>query len=84
MTLFPRRRFKQTVSRHVIVHLREGISLDGVLHGVYADGVELGSATFLKADDYDTPLSGAQIIPWATVLWVQEVSDAALVSVADA
>lgn len=66
---------------HVIVHLTEGVSLDGVLGGIYADGVELEAASYIRADDYDTPLDGTQIIPWHTILWVQEIRDAASLAV---
>ena len=70
------KRFRQAVRRHVVVHLAEGVSLDGILAGVYADGVMLEAASYIRANDYDTPLDGAQIIPWQNVLWIQELSDA--------
>ena len=50
------------------MHLTEGVSLDGVLGGVYADGVMLEAASYIRANDYDTPLDGVQIIPWQTIL----------------
>ena len=71
--MLARRRFRMAVKRRVIVHLTEGASLDGVLGGVYADGVLLEAASWIRADDYDTPLDGVQIIPWSTVLFVQEL-----------
>lgn len=74
--MFAGRRFKQAVKRHVIVHLTEGASLDGVLGGVYADGLMLEAASWIRADDYDTPLDGVQIIPWQTIVFVQELRDA--------
>lgn len=73
------RRFKALTKRRVVLHLKEGVSLDGILHGLYADGVELGAATFIRADDYDVPLDGQQVIPWGSILWVQELADAARV-----
>jgi hypothetical protein len=72
----PEQRFAQAVRKHVIVHLREGVSLDGVLAGLYADGVQLDAVTFLRADDHDTPLEGSQLLPWSNILWVQELTDA--------
>jgi hypothetical protein len=60
----------------VIVHTKEGYSLDGVLVDVYADGVELEAATFVRSNDYDTPLDGRQIIPWQSIEWVQELTSA--------
>lgn len=72
----PEQRFKRSVRKHVIVHTRDGYSLDGVLHGLYADGVELGDATFIRTDDSDTPLDGTQIIPWVSISWVQELNGA--------
>ena len=71
-------RFKKALRKRVVVHLVEGYSLDGVLHGLYADGVELGAATFVRAEDYDVPLDGVQIIPWKSIVWIQELSDAEL------
>jgi hypothetical protein len=65
------------VRRHVILHIREGYSLDGILSGLYADGVELADARFIRADDYDTALDGVQIVPWTSIVWVQELSDVA-------
>jgi len=65
------------VRRHVVLHLREGHSLDGVLAGIYADGVELTSATFLRTDSADTPLDGAQLVPWDAISWIQELIDIA-------
>jgi hypothetical protein len=76
LSWFAPRRFRQGVRRHVIVHLVEGVSLDGILGGVYADGVMLEAATYIRADDQDTPLDGTQVIPWQTILWVQELRDA--------
>lgn len=75
--LWPEYRFKKAVRRRVIVHLRDGFSLDGVLHGLYADGVELGAASYVRPEDYDVPLDGVQIIPWKSIAWVQELADAA-------
>lgn len=70
------RRFERAVRRRVIVHTRDGYSLDGVLHGLYADGVELGDATFIRTDDSDVALDGTQIIPWRSISWVQELNGA--------
>ena len=74
--MFARRRFKQAVRRHVTVHLQGELSIDGVLAGIYADGVQLDAARYLRTDDYDVPLEGVQLIPWSSILWVQELSDA--------
>lgn len=71
------RRFRRAIRRRVIVHLVEGYSLDGVLGGIYADGLELGSASYVRVDEeYDTPLDGVQIIPWHAVSWIQELNGA--------
>lgn len=75
MILGRRARLGSLTRRHVILHLRDGYSLDGVLARLYADGVELQSAKFIRADDYDTPLDGVQIVPWQSISWVQELTD---------
>ena len=62
------------------MHMTAGASLDGVLGGIYADGVQLEAATYIRADDYDVPLDGTQIIPWQSIIWIQELVDAALVA----
>lgn len=74
--ILAKRRFRRACRRHVVVHLREGVSLEGVLSGLYADSVTLSAASVVRADDYDTPLAGEQIVPWASILWAQELSDA--------
>lgn len=68
-------RFAASVLRHVIVHTTEGYSIGGVLVGLYADGIEMRNARFIRADEYDTPLDGVQIIPWTSVAWMQELRD---------
>lgn len=69
-------RFDAMIRRHVVVHFNEGYTLDGVLAGLYADGVELEAAKFVRTDEYDTPLDGVQVIPWTAIAWVQELADA--------
>jgi hypothetical protein len=71
----PKRRFELSIRRRVVVHLNGGYSIDGVLGGIYADGVEVRSARYVRADEYDTPLDGTQVIPWQSVAWIQELAD---------
>jgi hypothetical protein len=75
--MWARRRFKQTVRKHVVLHLREGYSLDGVLAGIYADGVQLDGAKFVRAESADVALDGVQLVPWESLSWVQELIDVA-------
>lgn len=72
--LSPPTRFQMAVKRRVIVHLHAGFSLDGILAGLYADGVTLDAASYVRADEHDTPLDGVQIIPWQSIAWVQELN----------
>jgi len=74
--MLARRRYKQALRRHVVLHLREGYSLDGVLAGIYADGVQLDTAKFIRAEESDVSLDGVQIVPWESISWVQELNGA--------
>lgn len=76
MSWFAQRRFERMTRRRVVVHLIEGVSLDGILGGVYADGVMLEAATYIRVEDSDVALDGKQVIPWQTILWIQELVDA--------
>ena len=71
----PAERFRRSLRRRVVLHTNEGYSLEGVLGGLYADGVELEAATFVRANDADTPLDGVQIVPWGSIAWAQELGD---------
>jgi len=71
----PKKRFHQAVRRRVVVHLSSGHSIGGVLRGIYADGLEVDAAFYVRADEYDTPLDGSQVIPWQSVAWIQELSE---------
>jgi hypothetical protein len=70
----PRQRFQQAVRKRVVVHTHSGHSLDGVLAGLYSDGVALEHATFLRSGEPSIPLEGAQLVPWQGVDWVQELN----------
>ena len=76
-------RFRQAHRKHGVLHLKDGISLDGVLVDLYADGVELDAAKYIRADDYDTPLDGIQLVPWGQIIWVQELTDSSVVARAE-
>lgn len=72
--LTPEQRFKKAVRRHVVIHTTAGFSLDGVLSGLYADGVCVSAATFLRSNgEPPVPLDGEQIIPWVKIEWIQEI-----------
>ena len=75
--MLARRRFRRAVRRHVVLHLREGYSLDGVLAGIYADGVQLDGAKFIRAESADVSLDGVQLVPWDSLSWIQELTDVA-------
>jgi len=67
------RRFNRARKRRVVVHTRQGHSIDGILTGIYADAIVVEAATFIRTDDTSVPLDGAQIVPWSSLEWVQEV-----------
>lgn len=70
-------RFDALTRKHVVLHLVGDYSLDGVLAGLYADGVQLDAAKFIRVEEYDTALDGSQIVPWKSIIWIQELSDGA-------
>jgi len=79
IAIWPRQtryRFQQAVRKHVIVHTHGGRSLDGVLAGLYSDGIALEHAIFLRSGEPDVPLDGAQLLTWASIDWIQELTDA--------
>lgn len=71
----PRRRFRRAVRKRVVVHTNQGYSIDGVLSGLYADGMSVENASLIRSNgEPDVPLGGAQILPWESVEWVQELA----------
>lgn len=58
------------VRKNVVVHMASGVSLRGVLVGVYADSMVLVHAEWLSADAV-TPVDGEAVIPRSNVAWVQ-------------
>ncbi len=72
----PLQRFEQAVKRRVVLHSKAGHSVDGVLSGVYADGVCVTDAAFMRPGEPDVPLEGAQIMPWQSIEWIQELGHA--------
>jgi hypothetical protein len=70
-------RFRQAVRHRIVCHTVDGYSLEGVLSGLYADGLVVGTATFVRVGEPDTPLDGEQLIPWRSVSWIQELGESA-------
>lgn len=70
------RRFDRAVRKHVVVHTRGGHTIDGILGSVYADGIVVREAMYVRPGDRDVPLDGAQIVPWDSIEWVQELPHA--------
>lgn len=69
----PPERFSQALRRRIVLHTQSGHSIDGILLGLYADGLCVTAAKFLRPGEGPVPLDGDQIVPWSSVDWIQEL-----------
>lgn len=70
------RRYIDSITRDTVaVHTVGGMSLRGVLTAVHGDCIVVKHAALLQSDGATVPLDGEQVIPRATVAWLQRLSE---------
>lgn len=72
-----RRRLNAMIGHQVVVHTRDGRSVQGVLVGVWADAIELRAAAVLIHSGDRVPLDGQTLVPVERVEWYQALPPAA-------
>lgn len=69
------RRLKQLIVKRVVLHTKDGHSLEGVCLGVYADAVSLAHVTYVRAEDGSrVVIEGDVVVPRDNVSWIQEIA----------
>lgn len=66
-----RGRFARTVRQQVVVHLKSGTSLAGVLVAEYDDCIALANGYLLGSDGAATALDGEALIRYPDIDWTQ-------------
>jgi hypothetical protein len=56
--------------RNVVVHMSDGVSVRGVLFGVYKDCLVLHHAAYLSSGE-ETRVDGEVILPRTNLSWIQ-------------
>lgn len=68
------RRYLETVTRdRVVVHLKSGPSIQGVLTGVHNDVIVLQSAVALSPSQGQMVIDGEPLIERVNVAWIQHL-----------
>lgn len=57
--------------RNVVVHMSDGVSMRGVLFGVYKDCFVLTHASYLSGSGEETRVDGEVILPRKNLSWFQ-------------
>jgi hypothetical protein len=63
----------QLTKRTVVAHLRDGVSVRGVLFAAYKDCFVLVSAVYLSPSGDQTAVDGEVVIPRESVSWIQAI-----------
>lgn len=66
----PMRYIDRLQRRSVVLHLKDGQSLKGVLMAAYRDSLVLAHARYLAADG-ELPVDGEAVVPRDSVAWLQ-------------
>lgn len=62
---------KGQTGRTLLVHLKDADSIEGILMGVYEDGIAFRHARMLKAGGQATEMAGEPFVPWAQLVIAQ-------------
>lgn len=73
-------RFAELVRSDVVVHLKTGRSVTGVMQAEYSDCVALVQAHLLDPESGPTALDGEQLIRWEEIAWTQILAAPAVLS----
>ena len=76
-------RFAELVRSNVVVHLKSGRSITGVMQTQYRDCVSLIHAHLLDPDLSPTALDGEQLIRWDEIAWTQILASPAVPTVSE-
>lgn len=64
---------ERQAKRNVVVHMSDGVSMKGVLFGVYKDSFVMTHVAYLSQNGEETRVDGEVILPRSNLSWFQVI-----------